>query len=378
MHLRFRNAGRLLLVIGCLVGCNHQIAPVEPPPAEEAAYELSADGLLKVRADLIPELRFARAERSRVVAQIHGVGEVDFSPGSLTALRVPFDGIVESVEVTAGQTVETGQLLATIRSSELAKMRADIRRIDSALVGQYDALNRAKDLVQQEAISNRRIIELQSGIGSLEAERNGILVALRAANTTQEGEDLFELRSPREGQAIKRNVDPGEQVRDPANEPAFVIADPRKLMVRAQFPERDAPLLDEGLVCRIEIPSLGSGVLSGRVQSVVRSIDPENRTIDVTASFDESSPRVRAHMLARINVMVEGEPELMVPREAVLLRRDSKIVLVRKSDDLIERRAVIVGASIDSNLVILSGLSEGEEVVIEGAVLLDGELDRLL
>lgn len=361
-----------------MAGCHPDNAGIEPPPAEEAAYELSGEGLLKVRADLVPELRFARVERSRVVAQIHGVGEVDFSPGSLTALRIPFDGIVESVEVTAGQAVETGQLLATIRSSELAKMRADIRRIDSALVGQYDALNRAKDLVQQEAISNRRIIELQSGIGSLEAERNGILVALRAAKATQEGEDLFELRSPRDGQAIKRNVDPGEQVRDPENEPAFVIADPTRLMVRAQFPERDAPLLDDGLVCRIEIPSLGSGILTGRVQSVVRSIDPENRTIDVTAAFDESSPRVRAHMLARVNVMVEGEPELMVPRDAVLLRRDSKIVLVRKSDDLIERRAVIVGPSIDSNLVILSGLSEGEDVVIEGAVLLDGELDRLL
>jgi len=368
----------LLLGIVALAGCHFESGTTEPLPAEQAPYELSGDGLLKIRSDLLPELRFAKAVRTGVVAQIQGVGEVDFSPGSLTALRVPFDGIVESVEVTAGQVVETGQLLATIRSSELAKMRADIRRIDSALVGQYDALSRAKDLVQQEAISNRRIIELQSGIGSLEAERNGILVSLRAAKTTQEGEDLFELRSSRDGQAIKRNVDPGEQVRDPANEPAFVIADPKKLMVRAQFPERDAPLLDEGLVCQVEIPSLGGIAFPGRVQSVVRSIDPENRTIDVTTSFDELSHRIRAHMLARINVMVVGEPELMVPRDAVLLRRDSKIVLVRRSDDLLERRPVIVGAVIDSNLVILSGLTEGEEVVTEGAVLLDGELDRLL
>ena len=94
--------------------------------------------------------------------------------------------------------------------------------------------------------------------------------------------------------------------------------------------------------------------------------------------FDAITTGVRAHMLAHITVAVQGEPQLVVPREAVLLRRDTRVVLVRHGECQLERRPVIVGTSVDTRLVILSGVNEGDEVVSAGAVLLDGELDRLL
>ena len=361
----------MLLVAGCQ-------AERIPETIEQAPYQLTETGLLRVREDLVPLLRFAKVERSDITAEIPGVGDIAFAPGAMVALRVPFDGIVESVEVSSGQTVTENQVLAKIRSSELAKMRADIRRLTAELGGEYDAVKRAGVLVQKEAISNRKVIELQAKIGGLEAQRTGILVALRSARTTEEGEDLFELRSPRAGQVIQRRLDPGEQVRDPENEPAFVVADPTSLIVRANFPERDAPLLQDGFTCRIQIPSLGETQFEGKVRSVVQAINRSNRTVEVTCGFDSPDARLRADMLARVTVAVKGDAMLIVPREAVLLRRDTRVVLVRHGDRDLERRPVVVGANIDSKLQVLSGLSEGEEVVIDGAVLLDGELDRLL
>ena len=373
---------RFLLAIGVLValpGCDHDPnGPAAITVVEESPYALDEEGLLVVRTDLVPRLIFTRAERSPVFAELHGVGEIDFAPGSLTALRVPFEGIIESVEVSPGTKVALNAVLARVRSSELAKMRADIRRLASELTGQYDAMRRARELVESEAISNRRIIELQAKIGSLEAERNGILFAIRAARATEEGEDLFELLSPRDGEIIERRVEPGEHAHDPENQPAFIVADPASLIVRAQFPERDAPLLKEGFLCRVAVPALGEVPLPGRVVSVVRSIDRERRTVGVTCLFDAVPPGVRAHMLAHVTIAVQGEPVIVVPRDAVLLRRDSRVAFVRHGEDRLERRPVMVGPAIDSRVVVLSGVNEGEDVVTEGAVLLDGELDRLL
>jgi hypothetical protein len=79
-------------------------------------------------------------------------------------------------------------------------------------------------------------------------------------------------------------------------------------------------------------------------------------------------------MLARIITQVKGDPVVVVPRDAVLLRRDTRVVLIRKDARFLERRTVKVGP----NIAILEGVQEGEEVVSEGAVLLDGELDKLL
>ena len=146
----------------------------------------------------------------------------------------------------------------------------------------------------------------------------------------------------------------------------------------ASFPERDAPLLKEGFLCRVDVPALGGVPLTGRVISVVRAIDRHKRTVDVTCSFDSITAAVRAHMLAHVTVAVQGEPQIVVPREAVLLRRDVRVVLVRRGAAELERRPVVVGTSVDTRVVVLSGLHVGDEIVSEGAVLLDGELDRVL
>jgi len=368
----------LAAVVGGLVaGCESHDDAADVA-VEEAPYRLTEAGLLDVRADIAQALEYSRVDKSVVAAEVHGVGDIDFAPGSLTALRIPFEGIIESVEVSAGARVTREDVLARIRSSELARMRAEIRRINAELEGQYDARRRVKDLVQGDVISNRRLVETDAKIGSLEADRDGVLVALRAARTGENGEDLFELRAPRDGQVIERHVDPGEHAHDPENQPAFIIADPTALILKASFPERDAPLLAEGFRCRVDIPALGDVPLTGRVTSVVRAIDRQSRTVDVTCAFDSLAPGVRAHMLAHVTVAVIGEPQLVVPRDAVLLRRDARVVLVRRGDHQLERRPVIVGTSVDTRLVILSGVNEGEEVVSGGAVLLDGEFDRLL
>lgn len=366
--------------IACFMvaGCHHGGGEPIPRAIEQAPYRLAHNGWLEVSEALLPKLPFSTATKSSLVAELHGVGEVDFSPGALTAMRVPFDGIVESVDVTAGETVAAGKLLARIRSSELARMRADIQRIESTLVGQRDALKRSRELVQADAISSRRIIELESSIGALEAEKSGIAIALRAAQAPPEGEDVFDLVARRNGEVIRRNIDPGEQVRDPENEPAFVIADPTALMVRGNFPERDSPFLRPGAECVLEIPALGEERFPGRLRSVVRSVDPGSRTVEATCDFTKVDSRLRAHMLARIIAQVEGNPVVVVPRDSVLLRRDTRVVLIRREGRFLERQQVTVGPNIGPNIAILSGVQEGEEVVSEGAVLLDGELDKLL
>lgn len=157
-----------------------------------------------------------------------------------------------------------------------------------------------------------------------------------------------------------------------------MIADPTAVMVRGDFPERDSPFLRVGAECVLEIPALGEERFPGRVRSVVRSVDPGSRTVEATCDFTKVDPRLRAHMLARIITQVKGDPVVVVPRDAVLLRRDTRVVLIRKDARFLERRTVKVGPNIGAHIAILEGVQAGEEVVSEGAVLLDGELDKLL
>lgn len=357
------------------LGCSRERPRPDPEPPP---YELVDGGRLRIRDDLVPLLKFERVEESEVAAEVGGLGNVSFAPGAAYALRVPFNGFVETVHVDVGQIVNDNQPLATIRSSDLAKLRADLERMTAEVEAEQDAFKRAVSLVTSGAIPDRKIVELRSRVASLQAQASGIRQSLQAARVETNGGDLLELRAPRGGHIIVRRLDPGELVEDPDNTPAFVIADPQKLVVKASFPERDAPLLAEGFSCRITVPSLGDMNFSGRVNSVVRAIDPDTRSVHAVCGFDQFDSRLRAEMLARVTVHVHGSTRVLVPRSAVLLRRDSRVVLVRNGRNELERRAVVTGVNVDSKLEVISGLSAGEEVVVEGAVLLDGELDRLL
>lgn len=373
--LSAQHIGVAAVLVVAVAGCDRErpVVPVEQPP-----FELVAGNRLRVREDLAALLKFANVGETDVASEVTGLGQVQFAPGAAYALRVPFDGYVETVLVEVGEQVTDNQVLATIRSSELAKMRGEINRLTAELDAEYDALKRTDTLVSKGATSERKMVEIRSRIGSLEAQRDGIRFALSAARTGTSGDDLFQLRAPRSGHVILRRLDPGEQVEDPENVPAFVIADPRRLVLKANFPERDAPLLQDGFPCRITVPSLGEMTFSGKVHSVVRAIDPRSRTVQALCTFDVHDEKLRSEMLARVTVSVLGARRLVVPRSAVLLRRDLRVVLVRVGERELERRVVVTGANVNSQLEVLSGLTGNEEVVVEGAVLLDGELDRLL
>jgi len=120
-----RRAGMVVVItiVAVLIpGCDQRVAgPTTATVVEESPYRIGADGLLEVRADMVPRLTFTRAERSPVLAELHGVGEIDFAPGSLTALRVPFEGIIESVEVSPGTR-------CAVASAAAASASVDLRR----------------------------------------------------------------------------------------------------------------------------------------------------------------------------------------------------------------------------------------------------------
>lgn len=369
-------AQRLILVLGlAMLGCSRGTAAER---VERAPYELGEDGALHVREDLVGLMRSTPARASSDAAELEGFGHVGFAPGASYAVRSPFEGYVESVHVQLGQHVQAGSLLATLRSSELARLRADLRRLTAILETERDALARSERLVAGNAASPREVVESKGRIGALEAEVGGIREALSATRAGATGADVLQLRATREGDVVARNIEPGERVQASDSEPAFLIGDASSLVVIAHFPERDAVLLRPQARCRFSLPALGATFFEGKVESVVRAIDPKTRTARVICAPDSTNAALRPEMVARTAVAVTSGDILIVPRSAVLLRRDDRVVMVRKTPRLLERRTVTTGLDLGTDIQVLSGIALGEEVVSEGAVLLDGELDRLL
>lgn len=363
-----------LILILC-AGC--RAADAQSEPAERAPYQTTERGTLRVRDDLAAHLASATITAQGLPASLDGFGRADFSPGASYALRAPFDGFIERVHVLPGQQVAQGDLLATMRSGEAARLRAELRRVTAQLGAERASLARADRLLRDGAGAQREVQEASARVETLNAELRGIREALSAAQATRGSGDLIELRARQSGDILARNIEPGSRVSPADADPAFLIGDLERLVAMARFPERSSELLVEGAPCAITIPTLDQAPIQGSVVAVQRAVDPRSRTIRVACALPAPSAQLRLGMALKVSVQLQSEGILSIPRSALLLRRDAYVVLVKRPDDELERRAVVPGQRLGDAIQILSGLALGEQIITEGAVLLDGELDQL-
>lgn len=365
-----------MLALGGL-GCRRSAAAerrlLEPPP-----YSVVATNELRVRPDIFAMLSFKEVSSAPSKATVRGFGRVAFAPSGSYAVRTSVAGFVERVLVSIGQEVKAGQVLATVRSGEIAKLRADAARLESTITTEEDGVTRVTKLIADGAASTRELVEVQGRLASARAEYAGVRDALSAVGALGGRGEYFDLRASAAGHVLARSIGPGERLSADATEPAFLIGDPKRLLVRGSFPERDVPLLREGAVCRYQVPALGTAEIEGTLTNVVRAVDSKTHTAEALCLPNEIDPRLAADMTAKIDAVISSSGAVTIPRTAVLLRRDDHVVFVRSGEDRLVRKVIHLGATIGDDVQILDGLSGGESVVVQNAILLDGELDRVL
>ncbi len=354
--------------------------PVDPRVALAPPYRVDSShpGRFFVRPDLDGALETRAVDTTGVRSVLVGYGRLGFAPSASYAVRVPYASFVEGVRVAIDDVVTRGQPLADLRSSEVARLRAEAAHGLVSVTTERQTLERLARLVADGTATEREFVEARARLQGAQAQLAGVRAALQAAGVSDGAGDRYTLRATAPGRVLVRTIDPGERVAPEDAQPALLIGDPERLVVRAAFPERDAVWLDQGMPCAFTVNAIGGDRHEGTITYIVRAVDPRTRTAEATCTPRRQDRRLSAEMVARVEVQATGGDLAVVPRGAVLLRRDMWVVFVRVAPGVVERRPVELGLSVGDQVQVARGLSVGEHVVIRGAVLLDGELDQLL
>ncbi|MGN6108790.1 MAG: efflux RND transporter periplasmic adaptor subunit, partial [Kofleriaceae bacterium] len=185
------------------------------------------------------------------------------------------------------------------------------------------------------------------------------------------------LRAPIEGTVIARRATVGS-VAQPGGEPLVELGNTSALWVIADVFERDLAQVHDGAEVDVEL-STGAAAVRGKVISVGSALTGSLRTAPVYIALEGDVGAVRAGMFARAGIKAPAGRSIVLPAESVLIKNGkSHVVYVQTSDSRFASREVVVGPSVDGKVQVLSGLTVGEQVVVQGALLLDGAADQLL
>jgi Cu(I)/Ag(I) efflux system membrane fusion protein len=138
--------------------------------------------------------------------------------------------------------------------------------------------------------------------------------------------------------------------------------------------EQQLAWVKPGLSAKIEVPAYPGQIWQGKVEYLYPELDPKTRTLKVRLQFPNPDQRLKPNMFAQ--VIIDGEPRsgiLKIPQEALIVTGERKSVVVALGNGQFQPVDVTTGIQREGEVEILSGLQQGQQVVVSGHFLIDSE-----
>lgn len=252
---------------------------------------------------------------------------------------------IKSILVDVGSQVKRGQTLVVLDKSNADQLKV---RLDLAQI-QYD---RAKNLLEIGSGTQQAVDQCKTELEALKSQYRNLM-----ENTV--------LTSPISGVVTARNYDPGDMV---SGSPILTIGQiSPSVIAKINVTENDYSKLKTGMHVDVKLDAFPAESFAGRIKCIHPTVDPNTRTFAVEVSIANKNQRIKPGMFARVEINHGTQFHVVVPDRAVVKQPGSgnKYVYVYK-DGKVSYNKVELGKRIDDAYEIISGVEDGDLVVITG------------
>jgi Cu(I)/Ag(I) efflux system membrane fusion protein len=159
-----------------------------------------------------------------------------------------------------------------------------------------------------------------------------------------------------------------------AGGPLFRINGLATVWVNAQVPEAQVASVGENAIIEARATAWPGAIFKGRIGTLLPDVNSQTRTATARVVVDNPGRRLLPGMFVSLSFAIAGgEPQLVVPSEAVIVTGERSVVVVVRDDGAFDVAPVQVGAERDGVSTILTGLEEGQSIVLSGQFLIDSE-----
>ncbi len=271
---------------------------------------------------------------------------------------------IEQILFDDGDLVQAGQLLLTLNSRE---EQSRVEELQINLAEARRQLQRVQGLAAENAASQQLLDERQ-------AEVDALIAQLAVANAILS--DL-KIHAPFSGLLGVREVSEGALVR-----PGDVITtldDLATVKVDFSIAERHLPSIALGQSLAATSVAYPGETFDGEVSHIASRVDPVTRAVQIRAKIANPELKLRPGMLLQIVVQKQVLDTLVVPETALVPIEDRQYVYVVDADNKAKQVQVQLGERRPGLAQVISGLQEGDKVVVEGTLRLrDGATVRLV
>lgn len=342
---------------------------------EHAADEVH----LSVEQRAMLDIEVGEATAGQADARIRAAATVHFDPDRQAVIGPRAPANVVEVLVDLGDTVEAGQPLVRMESTELGRVRAGHLVSAARLSAARERLQRADSLAERQFASEAERIEARATFEQARAEHRAATETLRLYGLSlddiehhdppgNEPLSRYTLRSPAAGTVQRRDLVRGQHVA-PDGAPLHIV-DTTQMWLMIDAFEQSLSRLTEGDPVRFRTRAVPGRSFSGAIDWISASLDKTSRTLRVRARLDNPHGLLRDGMAGTATIEASGDYRrlALVPIDAVQRIGERQVVFVPGHEDgAFRARTVSTGSEGEGQVGIREGLEPGEMVVVRGA-----------
>jgi cobalt-zinc-cadmium efflux system membrane fusion protein len=327
------------------------------------------------------EIKLGKAVRGSIKETLTLPGEITLDPDRLIHIVPRVSGITKQVYKTLGESVKTGDLLATLSSRELAEIKAETEAAKSRYDLAIKTYEREKKLKKEGLTSDREFQEAQQIKDTAYIEYKLAKQKLRAIGIEQIKNQcsndcdltLYELRSPSDGVITDKHVVQGELLNDESQ--PFVIANLDQVWVNLTVYQKDLEKIQTGQQVQV-ISGYGIPDVDSVIDYISPKVSEETRSASARIVIDNKDQKWRPGLFVSVVVTFSDfTSDIVIPKTAIETIDNQSVVFI-KNEEGFEPHPVKLGRSDTTHVEVLDGLHKGEQYVTKNAFVLKAQMQK--
>lgn len=324
---------------------------------------------------MMAKLGFDKVTSKILLSEVKLSGKVTANEDKVAKVFPRVDGNIEKLNVQLGDFVQKGQVLAIIRSRQVAELDNQLSMALSNLQIAKKNLGVEEELFKAGLEPERNLVNARQEVQKAESELKRVHETMKIYDVGKEA--MYQIKSPISGFLIEKNAVAGMDFNIENIDNFFTISDLSDVWILADVYETDINKVKLGYTCDITTLADPDRKIQGKIDKIFNVLDPESRVLKVRIRLPNPGYILKPQMFAIVRVYhEESKSMLAVPAKAVIFDKSKQWVMVFKDRSHIETRQVKIFKTVGDYSYIESGLAEGEKIISDQQLLVYDALNN--
>lgn len=320
------------------------------------------DTAFKLTETLSKGMELADVTLQPVESELMLTGKISFNEDKVARVFPLAGGFVRDLYVELGDHVKKGQVMAVIRSPEIAGFTREGSAAKSQVLMAEKNAQVASELYKSGNISEVELISAQKDLENAKSELSRIQAVLDMYSAGSGS--VYPIKSPVSGVIVQKNIALNMELRTEDISPVFIVGDLDDVWVMANIYESDITKVSEGYEAEVTTISYPDKTFKGKIDKIFSLMDAESKVVKARVTLKNPDFKLKPEMFANVKVnYTEPVKKPTIPSNALIFDKSRHFVMIYRADNDIETREVSIYKDNGKVAYIESGLKEGEKIM---------------